>query len=489
MIELIEKITGDYYIYGVIFTAIQILGLLLALHAIMQERTSQGAIAWASALVFAPILAIPFYILFGRNKFIGYIEARRKQLADHPNFRKLYEIIEQKTTFCPILEKNTVHSPLQRLLAKLSHLPWSDGNKIDILINGRETFSSIFQSIKSARSYILIEFFIIKNDTLGDEFQRLLIEKAREGVSVYILFDEIGSHKLDGSYIHAFRREKNIYISPFSGKRKWFQNIVQINFRNHRKIVVIDGLCALIGGLNVGNEYLGLGELGYWRDTFIKMRGSAALAVQVSFLEDWHWATDDFIEGLHWEAESHPENKEILVLPSGPADTYPTWKLSVIALADTAQRRLWIASPYFVPDQAVVSALQMAALRGVDVRILLPEKPDHLLVYLSSYTFYNEILPGGIRVFRYTKGFLHEKVLLIDDDISVISTANFDNRSMYLNFEIGAVIHNHETAAQVSAMFETDFSDAVEHTLADYENKSFYFRLGCRLARLAAPIQ
>lgn len=468
-------------------TAAQILGILTAIHAIMYTRTPQGAIAWIFALVFLPIVAIPLYLVLGRTHFPGYIEARRARTDGDAKVKLLTNSVISK------LSPHTKRIPPDRAgllecLSDLVNLPLTRNNDVKILIDGEQTFHSLFESINSAKEYLLVEFFIIKDDNLGDELQKLLIEKAKQGVKVYLLFDEIGSRKLPAKYLNAFRSEENVFISPFGGKRKWFSNIIRLNFRNHRKIVIVDGQTAFIGGLNVGMEYMGKGKLGAWRDTFIRIKGPALQCIQLAFQEDWHWATETVLD-----IPNHPEpqsaDKSILIIPSGPADVMETWKLSTIALINAAHTRFWIASPYFVPGEGILTALQMAALRGVDVRILLPNKADHLLVYGSSFTYYPETLPYGIKIYRYTDGFLHEKVMLIDDDLSVIGTANLDNRSMRLNFEINSLIYNEETARDIKNMFTRDFERSIPVKRTDFTKHNWFFRIGCRIARLMAPIQ
>ena len=327
---------------------------------------------------------------------------------------------------------------------------------------------------------------------MGQNLKDLLIERARAGIRIYMLYDEIGSHKLPPGYISALRKE-GVNIEPFNGKRHFLSNILRLNFRNHRKLVVVDGATAFIGGMNIGREYLGKGALGYWRDTFVQLEGPSVQQTQISFLEDWNWAMlksgPSSLPCLCWEITPQREDETVLMLPSGPADVIPAWKTAIIALANRARERLWIATPYFVPDEGVMAALQAAALRNVDVRILRPERADHILVKLSSFTFLRDLDTYGIQVWAYQKGFLHQKVILMDDDIATVGTANLDNRSLALNFEITAVIHSPAVCAEVKAMLEKDFASSKKESLEDYNNKSLGFKMLCNLARLMAPVQ
>ena len=314
------------------------------------------------------------------------------------------------------------------------------------------------------------------------------MDKARQGVRVYFLYDEVGSHDLPAAYTEELKAA-GIHVSAFN-TRKGRGNRFQINFRNHRKVVVVDGRAAWIGGHNVGDEYLGKSpKFGHWRDTHVRIVGPAVLEAQLSFVEDWHWAVESVPE-LNWlPVEAGDASQPVLIVPSSPADQLETATLMFLDAINFARKRIWIASPYFVPDDSIVDALQLAGLRGVDVRILIPDKPDHLLVFLAAYSYFAEAGRTGVRFFRYTDGFLHEKAMLIDDQVATVGTANFDNRSFRLNFEITAVVVDSVFAAMVGRMFETDFQNAREMDPRELDEKFWGFRLAVRLARLTAPIQ
>ena len=285
-------------------------------------------------------------------------------------------------------------------------------------------------------------------------------------------------------------REAGVAVSEFGTTQGW-GNRFQLNFRNHRKIVVVDGRLGYVGGHNVGDEYLGLdAEVGFWRDTHMRVEGPSVLDLQRAFLGDWYWATRDLPE-LAWDPVPAPSGSNVLSIgiPTGPADRFETAALMFVELIQAAKERLWIATPYFVPDRAVMAALQNAGLKGVDVRVIVPDVGDSLMVDLSTWSYTQDFVGTGIKGYRYEKGFLHQKVALIDDDISVIGTANFDNRSFRLNFEITQIVADEEFARQMEAMFEEDFANSRRFSAAELQEKSFLFRLGTRLARLAAPLQ
>jgi len=465
---------------GVVF--MHILGALHVIHAVMNVRTSQGTIAWVVSLITFPYVAIPLYWLLGRNRFSGYVRARRQnddrlgKLAE-----KMYEIVSAHEVILP------EDDAFSRTAKYLGGLPFTDGNELKLLIDGKETFESIFKEIRAAKEYLCVNFYIVKNDRIGTRFQELLIEKAREGVKVWMLFDEFGSHKLPRKYIQKLRKA-GVECHPFGTNRTLISRF-QLNFRNHRKIVVIDGKVAFVGGINVGDEYLGRDQkYGEWRDTHLRLKGPTVEALQLVFLEDWFWATGLMIP-LTWEKETEEANQVAAVIPTGPADEGDSWQLLVAEAANTSREKLWIASPYFVPDEGVMTALQTAALRGVDVRILIPERADHILVWLSAFTYYEQAIPFGVRIFRYHQGFLHQKVMLIDDRLAAVGSANLDNRSFRLNFEITAFSPDPKFVKEITEMLKVDFSRAAEAKVEGFTERPFLFRAACRIARLLAPIQ
>ena len=458
------------------------LGVISAFAALMSTRTSQGAIAWIISLLTFPYLAVPAYWVFGRSKFQGYITARRGESAAFR--RALAGVAERLKPMRATLSDDRGRVQAMELLAQL---PFARHNTVELLVDGDATFASIFAGITAARRYVLVQFYIVKNDELGLELQRRLIEKAREGAKVYFLYDEIGSAGLPRSYVRALR-EAGVEVSAFQSSRGR-GNRFQINFRNHRKIVVVDGVTGWVGGLNVGDEYMSRDpKFGHWRDTHMRVAGPAALGLQLSFLEDWHWAVDR-IPDLSWEAKPSDHDVSVLIVPSGPADEVETASLMFQLAIHAAATRVWIASPYFVPDEGVIGALQLAALRGVDVRVLIPDKPDHLLVYYSAFAFARTMLENGIQLYRYGPGFLHQKAFLIDDSVSGIGTANLDNRSFRLNFEVTAIVVDDRFASDVEEMFLNDFATAHRMSVAELDGRPWWKAALSRAAYLTAPVQ
>jgi cardiolipin synthase len=469
-------------ILAVALPLLEFLGILAAVHAVMNARTSQGAIAWAIALVALPLVTLVPYAIFGRNKFHGYVGLRSRQDA---RIHHLSECFQAEAR-----EKHLIRPPAtnaDKALIGLARMPIMGGNKSHLLINGQTTFDNLFEDIDAARRYVLVEFYVVKDDQLGGQLKEHLIRKAKDGASVYFLYDEIGSYKLPGGYLREMT-QAGITVSAFHSTRGR-TNHFQLNFRNHRKIVVIDGEIAYVGGHNVGDAYLSRHpKFGHWRDTHVKIEGPVVKSIQFCFVEDWHWATST-IPDLDWGM--HPSRngeEDALMIASGPADALETCGLMFTQIIHMARERLWIASPYFVPDAKILGALKLAALRGVDVRILLPEKPDHRSVHLASFSYYSRVLPVGIKLYRYTAGFLHQKVFLVDHTCAAVGTANLDNRSFRLNFELTLLNYDAVFIEAVEAMLADDFNHSRMVALEEYTERPFLFRLAVQSARLLAPI-
>ena len=461
----------------------QILGVLSSIHAVMSTRTPQGTIAWAVSLITLPYIAVPAYWVLGRNRFHGYTMARQTKMDEIASLTAEARALTRGHRLSEHVVNHAGHA-----VERLAGIPYLGGNSVQLLIDGTATFESILAGIDLAKEYILFQFFIVHDDEIGREVKAHLIARAHEGVRVFFLYDEVGSHDLPRAYKDELRAA-GIEVYDFH-TQKGPGNRFQINFRNHRKIVVADGSVAWIGGHNVGDEYLGRNpKFGHWRDTHVRIEGPAALGAQLSFFEDWYWATNQRL-ALNWQPISSLQGDiPVLILPSGPADVLETASLMFVHAINSARERIWIASPYFVPDQPVVTALQLAGLRGVDVRILIPDMPDHLGVYLAAFSYFDEVEGTGVEFYRYQDGFLHEKAILIDHSIATIGTANFDNRSFRLNFEITAVIADKEFAAAVETMFEADFAKSRRIDEDEYAGKPWWFRFAARVARLTAPIQ
>jgi cardiolipin synthase len=327
-----------------------LIGFVSSIDAVWNTRTSQGAIAWAVVLNTFPYVGVPAYWVLGRSRFKGYVTARQDEDNEIKHVARNAGVLAAPY-FVPESEARYVEAT--RAAVRLAKIPFLRGNETELLIDGEATFGSILDGIDRAQDYILFQFFIVKHDELGTQVKDHLVAKAREGVRVHILYDEVGSHDLSKEYKEELRAA-GAELSDFHS-RKGSGNRFQINFRNHRKIVVVDGEEAWIGGHNVGDEYMGRDpKFGNWRDTHVRIQGPAALAAQVSFLEDWYWATEQIPE-LDWTPKPAADpGGRVLIIPTGPADELETAALMFIHAINSARERLWIASPYFVPDEGVI---------------------------------------------------------------------------------------------------------------------------------------
>jgi len=457
-------------------------GIVLAVHAVMHVRTAQGAIAWSVSLVSFPFVAVPAYLVFGRSKFEGFAEAYESRSDDIDRiYEQFYRNLEPWSV--SVGDRPSVY----RAVRRFSGMELTSGNHAELLIDGDATFASILEGIGEAREYVLFQFYMIHDDDLGRRVQQALIDRARDGVRVYVLYDEVGSSGLPRRYVEELE-QAGVQVSSFK-PTQGSRNRFQLNFRNHRKMVVVDGVSGWIGGHNVGDEYLGMDpDFSPWRDTHVRLEGPVVTQLQAVILTDWYWATRE-LPDVNWEPQrAVGNNVHAMVVPFAPTQHFETAKLFFVSALQSARERIWLSAPYFVPDSAVMSALQLAALRGVDVRIITTGKPDSWPVFLAAFYYMEQLRDIGIRFYAYQPGFLHEKVVLIDDDVSTIGTPNFDNRSFRLNFEVTAMIVDREFGVAMQRMFEVDFAHSVELDPADFERRPYWWRLGVGLSRLASPV-
>lgn len=463
--------------------AVYMAALACIYRILLTYRTPQGALAWIIGLLGIPWLTVPLFVLIGRYRFGGYIRARR---ALDQSLSGLLQRMEQQSTSIPAPGSQRFRDELQ-VLCRLGRLPFTDGNQCTLLRNGEATFEALFEAMENARHYILLEFYIVRSDRVGQRIKAILERKLAEGVQVWFLYDNIGSVWLPRKYLQELE-QAGARVAAFDNgniRRRRFQ----INFRNHRKLLVCDGRVGFVGGINLGDEYLGTASNHPpMRDTHCRIEGPAVAGLQLAWLEDWHWASDTLPE-LDWSVSQHtPGDQEVLILPTGPADPWETCSLFFLNCINNARQRIWIASPYFVPDFQIMNALQLAALRGVDVRILIPEITDNALVRLAAYSYLVEACQAGIGIYRYQPGFMHQKVILVDDRYAAVGTANLDNRSMRLNFEIMAINTDTAFVEDVARMLEEDLARCRLMSESDYRDRSVVFRLACRAARLSAPL-
>jgi cardiolipin synthase A/B len=466
-------------IFGALTFLFYILAAICAVREVMVSRTSQGSIAWLISLILLPFPTVLIYFIVGWKHFDDYATSQmfggRLTRAD-------------RSRAIPLVD--TENSRAWPVLTGVAQVPFLSGNDASLLIDGQATFDSIFAGIDGASKYLLVQFYIVRDDALGKQLADRLLARAAAGVSVRLLYDDVGSAGLPHAYVERLRAG-GIHVSGFNHRHPFlrFYGPTRINYRNHRKIVVADGLDAWVGGHNVGIEYLGEDKrFGRWRDTQVHVRGPAALACALVFREDWQWATGEEIE-LHLpEAIEEPGDQSVLVMPTGPADRLEDCAIAFTDVISKAEKRIWIVSPYFVPDLDVRTALYAAVMRGVEVRVLLPHKPDHMLVWHASNAHANAMVEHGVEVYRYMQGFLHEKIILIDEKIAGVGTVNFDNRSFAINFELTLWFTHPQMIADVEAMLTIDVSNARRTSKQDVEAVPFYRRFVGQAAKLLSPM-
>lgn len=477
--DIFRAIVADLHLLAALMAALYLLAFVCGVREIMNSRTSQGSIAWLISLVLLPFPTAFLYLIFGWKFFDDYATDRiRNGRSARPLRAKDLSLIDRET------------SALWPVQVKVSEVPFLTGNRVELLVDGRETFDSIFAGIAKARTYLLIQFYMVRDDALGRELAERLIERAKAGVRVYLLYDDVGSSGMPLSYRSSLR-EAGVKVAGFNQRHKFmrFYGPTRINYRNHRKIVVADGEHAWVGGHNVGVEYLGENpRFGRWRDTHVAVSGPAALGCALLFREDWEWATGEVLPYSPPERIATPGEQSVLVMGSGPADKLEECAIAFTDIIGRARKRLWIVSPYFVPDTDIRTALFAAQLRGVDVRVMLPDEPDHTMVWLASIAHADAMIEHGVSIYRYTDGFLHQKVVLMDDDIATVGSVNFDNRSFAINFEITLWFTDKQMIDQVEAMLLEDFKSCRQVERTEVTTRSLPLRFMTQAARLLSPL-
>lgn len=457
---------------------------ITAFRAITTARTPQGAVGWAIFIFALPFLAIPLYFVLGNASYRSYIVARR---ASDAAVRAVAVHGAKSFNTDPHHDHDGPRLGRMAVFERLAATPAQGGNGIDLLIDGAETTAALHDAIAQARDYLLVQYYIIRADETGQRLKAALIAKARAGVDVYVLYNAFQGFGLPRAYLRELRAQ-GVRVKVLRGPRRPLGRF-QINFRNHRKAVVVDGVVGFTGGLNIGDEYLGRDPfLGDWRDTHVRLSGPIVTQLQQAFVADWHWtAREDLSARVNTNPGTDPRDLRALVLTAGPTDLHPTGNFYFCAAANTAMRKLWIASPYCVPDIEVLSTIKLAAIRGVDVRILVPEKPDHYLPWLAAFAYFDELRAAGVTIWRYDAGFMHQKVLLIDDDIGSIGTINLDIRSGLLNYEETVICEDAALAQAVAEMLEQDFARAYRFD-TPLSHQALWLRIAAPSARLLAPL-
>lgn len=479
-------------IISIVVGIVLVLNVLLAIIIVFQERKDIGSTwAWLLVLSFIPVLGFILYLLFAQN-------FRTIKLFHWDDFKKLHyekRLLAQMDCIQAgeFKFKNEIaqkYDDLIYMYLNENQALLTEDNQLEIFTEGKAKFDRLFQDIQAAQQSVHVQYYIYRRDNLGKKLLDLLTEKARQGVKVRLLYDELGSRQLTRGFFKDFLEAGGEAEAFFPSKLHLIN--LRINYRNHRKLVIIDGKIGYVGGFNVGDEYLGLKKkFGYWRDTHLRVEGNAVYSMQIRFILDWSQASQHheitYSPSLFPEMETK-DQVSMQIVTSGPDSSLEHIKNGYIKMILSAKSSVYIQTPYFVPDPSVFDALRIAALSGVDVHIMIPDKPDHPFIYWATLSHVGELLKLGVKVYLYEKGFIHAKTVVIDDEVASVGTANMDYRSFRLNFEVNAFIYHEPTAKELNQIFIKDIEHSSLLTLEEYEQRSKFVRIKESISRLLSPI-
>lgn len=465
--------------------------IILAIAVIFLERKDPTAtLAWVLVLLVFPGVGFLAYILlaqnFSRKKLFTMKVTERKRYGDDLKTQQEAFKSGELTINDP---KIYPYKDMIKMNLFSNDAFYSQDNEVQIFTDGKKKFEEVFKCIEEAEDHIHILYYIIKNDDLGNKLINALTKKAKEGVEVRLLYDSLGGRTLNKNSFKELIEAGGKISVFFAGKIPLIN--FKINYRNHRKIIVIDGKIGFIGGFNVGNEYLGLSKrFGYWRDTHLKITGSAVFDLQTRFMLDWRNASkeDVYFGDKYFSIKPGNGNAGIQIITSGPDSAMEQIKQNYVKMINSARRSIYIQTPYFIPDASVMEALKIAALSGIDIRIMIPNMPDHPFVYWATYCHAGELLKYGVKIYTYENGFLHAKTMVVDDTIASVGTANFDVRSFKLNFEANALIYNSEVAYKLQQAFIDDIDLCYELTRELYLERGWAIKFKESISRLLSPL-
>lgn len=453
-----------------------------------EEKNPQRMMSWLLVLILFPGVGLIAYLAFGRS----YRKKRRvkqKRIVDCSDWTGAYS---RRDLTC-VDEMNYEISSLTRSLITLLQNN-SDSNlllynEIKIMADGVITFALMLEALENARNTINFEFFIVKDDELGNRFKKLLIKKAKEGVTVNFLYDAVGSWKLSKEYKNSLE-EAGVNVLPFLPVIAPFISR-EFNYRNHRKIITIDGEIGFVGGLNIGDEYIGKKEyFGYWRDTHIMVKGEAVYSLQNIFFDDWYFSGGTIDAKSRHYAPVHNMKPSLMQIAGGGPDSDKNVIMQAyFKMITMAKKSVYITTPYLVPEESLLVALKTSALSGVDVRIIIPRMADHFMVYWANQAYIQDLLESNVKIYYYMGGFIHSKSLMVDDVCASVGSANLDIRSMELNFEVNAFIYDIEVVEELVKDFEEDLIRSELIKLEEFKNRSKYRKILEAFGRLASPLQ
>ncbi|MCC7519989.1 MAG: cardiolipin synthase [Verrucomicrobiae bacterium] len=460
----------------------EIFGLLLVPVILVRKRHPVSAWAWALTVVFIPWLGALLFLVFGAQRIRRRL---RRKLYHRSRFLKLW------TTAAGVRKtgaESSAWAGMDAFALRVGGSPVSEGNELTFYFDGEEAFSAKRDAIRAAEKHVHVEYFILKDDATGAEFTDLLCEKARAGVAVRLLVDAVGARRA-GRLLRRLRQAGGRAVE-FLPMRLGGERFAP-GLRNHRKILVCDGTTAFTGGLNVANEYVNRSSrFRFWRDTHARVRGPAVLALQRVFAEDWDFAANELISGNSYYPEPHANGRErVQVVWSGPDQENNATRETFFEAMTSARRRLWIATPYLVPDSALLMALRSAAVRGADVRILTQSwPPDHQIAYWAGRYFWEELLSSGVRIYEYGEGMMHAKVVLADGAWASMGTANLDVRSIRLNFEVNLNLHSRGAIEALETAFRRDLRASREVRLGAFRRRPWWEHFAENVCRLFSPL-
>ena len=472
----------------VILTFANIVAAIAAI--ILERRNPAASAAWVTVIFMLPVAGIVLFFLLSQNisarKLYNLSEFEEMKI-DSSLENQINEIKNGAYRFST--EEGNLWQDMIHLNQLYGRAYYSQNNSVEFLTDGRQMFYTMMHDIMSARETINIMFFIVKNDETGRQFIDALTKKAREGVEVRLLLDSMGSRQINDKVLRDFLDAggKRAYFFP----RKFNLVNFDFNYRNHRKLAVIDGIIGYTGGFNIAREYLGLKKkFGYWRDTHIRITGQSVQDINARFILDWRAASKEkiILSEAFYSSVINEGDTGIQIVSSGPDSVKEEVKRSLMKMITSAERSIYVQTPYFVPDDSILESLKMAAQCGVDVRVMIPCRPDHPLVYWATYSYAGELVKSGGRVFIYEKGFLHSKTMVVDGEVGTVGSANFDRRSFSLNFESNAFIYDKKEAQTMERIFCEDLKECRELTISLYENRSRTIKVKEVAARLLSDL-
>ncbi|MCM3747667.1 cardiolipin synthase [Paenibacillus pasadenensis] len=473
------------------YSIFYVLNIVLAIAVIFLERRNIASTwAWLMVLYFLPGVGFVLYLLLGQNL------SRRKiykfKLSQLKNARQRLKTQQR------IVEKGlyTFNDPLMTYYQDMVYMNlvssdslFTQDNEVEVFTDGERKFDALIRDMEEATHHIHLMYYIIRADKLGRRVLETLCRRAAEGIEVRLIYDDIGSIRLNKKYLRRLIKAGG-QVGAFFPTKIFFIN-PRLNYRNHRKIVVIDGKVGYVGGFNIGDEYVGKVErFGFWRDTHLRIQGGAVAQLQGRFLLDWSLASSQpfLTDSRYYPPLASGGSVGMQIVSSGPDSEWQHIKNGYIKMINSAKMSVMLQTPYFVPDDSLLNALKMAALSGVDVKVMLPSKPDHFFVYWASHSYFGELLSAGVKCYLYENGFLHAKTLVVDGNIASVGTANIDIRSFKLNFEVNAFIYDSATAARLQRIFQDDLLQCRELSLEDYDSRSIWNKFKESLSRLLSPI-